>query len=704
MAQMLPFKKPPTSDVIVIDPRETDNDNEITASKITDEGTLEIETDDGGVVIDFNPQRFQAKEDGNFGSNLVDKIDPMELSRIGMELIQAIQSDDESRSQWLEDRARGIDLLGLKLERPSSDVSADGGGLVMSKVRDPILLEACIRFMANASAELLPAAGPVKVRNDGGESTDADKLAETLERDMNAYLTTTESSYYPDTKRMLLMTGFGGSGFKKVYHDPIKNRPVSVAIDAKDLIVSNNAIDLASASRVTHQLRMRKSVLKRMQILGVYRNIDLHTPTPTKSVVDQKMSDVTGVRENADRPEDNDYEIYECYCELDIEGLEHSDKKGDPTGLPLPYRVTIEKSSMQVLEITRNWSEEDDEFPVAKKVFVKYGYIEGFGFYGIGLLHILGNMATAITAGIREMLDAGMLANFPGFIYLQTAGGKQMTNNFRVPAGGGAAFQGNSQQKLQDQIMALPYKEAGPAMQQLVASLREVGQRVGGTAEVGVGEGRQNAPVGTTLALIEQATKVEGSVHKGLHQSQSEELRLFKDLFSEDPESLWRYNKKLTGQWDEAKLRQALQDHDLVPCADPNTPSHMHRLMKLQGLKTLQGANPQLYDAKAVDTAALEMMGFDNPAQFFAPPQAPAETPIDPNMAIIAAKTETEKMKIITTSKDKAADRESKLLIEKLKLAGNLAVHPTSQGIVSDTLGIPLGQPQTGLPPGPGVH
>ena len=708
MAQMLPFKRPP--DVIVIDPRETDNDNELNATQITDEGTLEIDTDDGGVVIDFNPQRFQAKEKGNFGSNLADEIDPMELSRIGMDLIQAIQSDNDSRAQWLEDRARGIDLLGLKLERPSSDVSADGGGLVMSKVRDPILLEACIRFMANASAELLPAAGPVKVRNDGMGSIAGDNLAETLERDMNAYLTTTEGSYYPDTKRMLLMTGFGGSGFKKVYHNPIKNRPVSEAIDAKDLIVSNNAIDLASASRITHSLRMKRSDVKRMQILGVYRNIDLHSPTPTTNVVDQKMQDLSGVKDASDRPEENDYEIYECYCELDVKGYEHSDKKGDPTGLPLPYRVTLEKSSMQVLEITRNWDEEDDEFPVAKKVFVKYGYIEGFGFYGIGLLHILGNIATAITASIREQLDAGMLANFPGFVYL-VGSNKQMTNNFRVPAGGGAPFQGNTSQKLQDQIMALPYKEAGPSLQALTNSLREVGQRVGGTAEVGVGEGAQNAPVGTTLALIEQATKVEGSVHKGLHQSQSEELRLFKALFEEDPESLWRHNKKLNGTWDEDKLRAALADRDLVPCADPNTPSHMHRLMKLQGLKTLQAAHPELYNAKAVDTVALQMMGFDNPDELFAPPAPPQQAPIDPNLALIAAKTQTENLKITTTSQDKAKDREAKLLIEKLKLAGNLAVHPASQGIVADTLGIPLGQsgganPPAGvsIPPGPGVH
>jgi hypothetical protein len=349
-----------SADVIVIDPNQDQEANDNQAQKITSDGTLEIETDDGGVVIDFNPQPFKPADEGSHFANLAMSISPFELSKIGSDLLMAIGSDDTSRNEWLEDRSRGIDLLGLKLKKPQSDVASSGSLEGMSTVRDPILLEACIRFMANASSELLPASGPVKVRNDGSGSLGNDELAETLERDMNAYLTTTEGSYYPDTKRMLLMTGFGGSGFKKVYHSPLKNRPVSESIDAKDLIVSNASVDLESASRVTHVIRMRPSDLKRMQILGVYRDIDLHPSTPSVGAVDQKMQETVGVRVATDRPEENDYEIYECYCELDISGYEHVGKDKKPSGLPVPYRVTLEKNSGEILEISRNYDEETE--------------------------------------------------------------------------------------------------------------------------------------------------------------------------------------------------------------------------------------------------------------------------------------------------------------------------------------------------------
>ena len=726
-----------------------EDDDSDPLSTTNNDGVVEIELPDGSVVIDLHPLAPRGNEQSKgHDENLAEKIDSAELARIAGDLYQGIDSDDRSRSQWLEARARGIDLLGLKLDDPKSDIAAGAPLEGMSTVRDPILLEACIRFMANASAELLPAAGPVKVRNDGPGTAGMDSLAETLQKDMNTYLTTTAADYYPDTKRMLFMTGFGGSGFKKVYHSPLKNRPVSEYVDAKDLIVSNAAVDLSSASRVTQVVRMKNSDMVRMQLLGVYRDVDMfQQPMGSPDAVQNKINTIQGIQpQTQSRPEDQDYELWECYCELDVRGHEHK-KDGKPTGLALPYRVTIDKNTQEILEIRRNWDEDDPEY-LPKKTFVEFSYIKAFGFYGIGLLHILGNIAVALTAGTREVLDAGMLANFPGFLYLQTAGTRQMTNHFRIPPGGGAPLQANGQMAIKDMVMPLPYKQPGAEFMTFLGAVRENGQRVGNMAEVAVGEGTANAPVGTTLALIEQQTKVEGAVHKGLYTSQSEELRMLKKCFQEDPEALWRHAKKTEGKWNAEKLIAALEEHDLQPQADPNTPSHMQRLMKALGIKQLVAGNPQMYDAKKVDMRVADMMGIDDIESLMLPP-APPQQPIPPpqvQVAMINAQAKQAQIAADSQNKDKALqaqvaiaqmkqpgqqpdpsqpeqpavdpklqvamiqaqtraadreaaavekerDRDTKLMVEKLKLVGNLVVHPENEDMAQyllNTEQIPL--------------
>lgn len=693
--QTEPIEEEP--DVIVVSESEGEDALD-TTPVLNDNGTIEISLPDGGVMIDLNPRRSAAEQrESSHDENLAEKLPEHVLSMIAGDLYDGIQADDRSRAEWIEQRDNGITLLGLRRESPKSGDSASGAPLDgMSTVRDPILLEAIIRFMSNASSELLPANGPVKVRNDGAGDGIGDELAETLEKDMNAYLTTTASEYYPDTKRMLLMTGFGGSGFKKVYHCPLRNRPVSDAIDAKDLIVSNAAVDLASAGRVTHQVRMSRSNMIRMKILGEYRDVELSDPVLTPNAVETTMAQVAGVRISAERPEDQNYELYESYCELDIEGYEHK-VNGEPTGLPLPYIVTMDKTSQEILSIRRNWPEQEegqeDDLPVANDVFVEYCYIRGFGLYGIGLLHVLGNIATALTATTREMIDAGMLANFPGFLYLQNASNKQMTNHFRVPPGGGAPIQSNGQQPIQDMVMPLPYKEPGPAFMQFMGALREIGQRVGNMAEIAVGEGKQNAPVGTTLALLDVATKVEGAVHKDLHVSQSKELRLLKELFRQDPEALWRNSKRKMGKWNADKLRAALENYELVPQADPNTPSHMHRLMKSMGLLQLEAAKPNLYNAKAVHERVLKMIGIDSPDELFAPPQAAQP---DPTVKLLEDKNQIDREKIASNDRNKELDRAINLAIEKLKVAARLAENPESQPIVEEAIRlipVPMSQP-----------
>ena len=496
----------------------------------------------------------------------------------------------------------------------------------MSKVRHPLLLEAVLRFQANARSELLPTDGPVKVREDNNNATlDSDTLANDLETDLNHYLTSTAREYYPDTDRMLLMLGFGGTAFKKVYFCPLRGRPVSESVDADDMIVNNSATDLSNAKRVTHRIMMRPSVVKRMQIIGAYKDVDLSTPKQVDLDATQREKKAQqGISAGQSNPDDRDREIYECYCELDVNGFEHK-HKGKETGLEIPYRVTIDVSSHEILSIVRNYDEDTEELPEARQNFVKYTFVPGMGFYDIGLLHILGNTTNAITAAQRELLDAGMYANFPGFLYADT-GARQNTNIFRVPPGGGALVKTGGM-PISQAVMPLPYKEPSQTLMALIENMAQTGMRIGGTAETAVGEGRADAPVGTTIALIDQATKVLNAVHKRMHASQAEEFALLVQCFKENPESFWQKNRKPARAWDQETFLRGVNQVDLVPQADPNTASQTQRLMKIMALKQIQASNPTLYDPIAIDTAALKAVGWSNPEQFMIPPEAQGSPP-----------------------------------------------------------------------------
>ena len=685
---------------------------------------VRIEHEDGSISISLDGRpvegQSEAEKAGEWFRNLVDEIDSGELIRIADDLIRGIEDDLESRREWVEDRAQGIKLLGLKVEIPGLQGASDGAPVEgMSRVRHPLLLEAVLRFQANARSELLPTDGPVKVRNDSVSSTiEQDRMSDALEKDLNHYLTAVAKEYYPDTDRMLLMLGFGGTAFKKIYFCPIRNRPVSESVDADNLIVNNAATDLSNAKRITHRVYMRPSTVKRMQILGVYRDIDLMTPKAVDpDPAQREKAAQQGVTLDQDNPEDRDREIYECYCELDIRGFEHK-WKGKETGLEIPYRVTIDASSREILSIARNYDESDDELPQARQNFVKYTFVPGMGFYDIGLLHILGNTTNAVTAAWREMLDAGMFANFPGFLMADT-GARQNTNIFRVPPGGGALVKTGGM-PISQAIMPLPYKEPGAALMNLVQNMAETGQRVGGTSELQVGEGRADAPVGTTLAMIEQATKVLNSVHKRLHSAQAEEFALLVRCFREHPESFWQRCKRPTIEWNEQTFVQALNDCELVPQADPNTSSHTQRIMKVMALKQLQAANPSMYDPIAIDTAALKAIGWSNPEQFLAPASAQANPP--PELLQAQARVQSDAARAQATTMDaqtraqaamhkqqldqaklqidamraqgqlakdekeigsRAADRASRERMNLIDLAQNLAVHPYSADLVA---------------------
>ena len=593
---------------------------------------LRIEHPDGTISVSLNGEPIEKankKTQEGWFANLADDIEEQELSRIVDDLTRGIANDLSSREEWIQERAQGIKLLGLKIELPGLQGTPDGAPVEgMSKVRHPLLLEAVLRFQANARSELLPTDGPVKIRDDSTHgSPDRDTMADALEKDMNHYLTAVAKEYYPDTDKMLLLLGFGGTAFKKVYYCPLRNRPVSESIDADDLIVNNSATDLDGARRITHRIYMRPSVVKRMQIIGAYRDIELNdAKAPTLDAVQMEKNAQQGIAQETMHTDDRDREIYECYCELNVKGYEHK-MDGAETGLEVPYRVTIDVSSKQVLSIVRNYDEDTEDLPEARKNFVKYTFVPGFGFYDIGLLHILGNTTNAVTAAWRELLDAGMYANFPGFLYAKQSG-RQNSNIFRVPPGGGAQIDTGGM-PINQAIMPLPYKEPSAALAGLVESMAEYGQRLGGTSEAAVGEGRSDAPVGTTIALIEQSVKVLNSVHKRMHASQADEFQLLANCFKENPESFWQRNRRPNIPWDEQQFLQALEDFDMVPQADPNTSSSSQRIMKVAALVQMATQDPSGFNLPEVRKEALSAVGWESPDRFLAPQVPPQPNPVD---------------------------------------------------------------------------
>ena len=647
------------------------------------------EMEDGSIVVDLSPSQSTQDKDEGHDANLVDEV--ADLGGIATQLLDAIENDLQSRAEWLATRSRGMDLLALKLEEAKGDVGNTSAPVEgMSVVRHPLLLEAVLMAWSNARGELLPASGPVKVVDEGQRSSESDLLAVALEKDFNYYLTKKAKEYYPDTDRLLLMTVFGGSGFKKVYMDPMRRRPVSESVDAEDLIVNNAATDLRNAGRVTHRIRMRPAVMKRMKILGVYRDVSLIQPNPEYDTVERKEAQVEGIDLNNHALEDKEHTLYEVYCELDLDQFAPEHFKGK--GLPLPYRVTIDKDSREILEIRRNWRE-DDEDCEPKTTFVHYPYIRGFGLYGWGLLHLLGNSTAALTAAWREALDAGMFANFPGFLVSKLAA-RQQTNEMRVPAGAGITVDTQGR-PITDVVMPLPYKDVSQGLLGIMDRVKDAASRVASVTEIKVGEGKAEAPVGTTIALLEQASKIESAIHKNLHQAQSEEFELLADLFRDDPESFWRGNRRTPTKWSQEMFLRALNTYGICPVADPNVPSHVHRIMKAMALKQLQGANPDLYDARAVDAQILKVVGWDNPESLFAPPQPPAAPPEDPTMVAIRVQAETKMEELNTRTKLKIADLQDKDKERSLErelamvdLAKTLATKPEQAPVLNKAMNV----------------
>lgn len=635
------------------------------APRAADAEWQEIPTDDGGVVIRMGgPELLEDDEDedeegydAEFYENLADGMEEADLSLVAEELLEGIETDIQSNAVWMGNYQRGMSILGIEQKQPRSEATGEG----VSQVDHPLLLEATVMYQCNASAELLPAAGPVKLDNGGQETAITDEDAQQLERDMNEYLTVHRPEYYPDTERMIFQQGFGGMGFKKIFHCPLRRAPVSDSIQPGDLIVTNTATSLENAARKTHRIRMRPALMKRMQYVGAYRDVELQTPTDNVTGIEQKTANIQGIKPTTDRQQDTDHTVYECSCEVDMPGDRHMER-GKATGLPRPYIVTIERDSRQILEIRRNWVDGDDLFTERRR-FVAYQFVPMFGFYATGLLGILGNTTSALTAGWRIMIDAGMFGNFPGGMYARQ-GDRQLDNNFRAAPGEFVPVDISGSDDIYKVIMPYPYKEPGPATQQLFKDVGETGQRVGGTANIPVAEGRADAPVGTTLAALEQVSKMVSAVHRRSHQAQSVEFQILLELIREKPEDFIKYFER-EGFWTVERLNRALENYSLIPRADPNTPTQMHRIIKMMALKQLQQLSPDMYDGKKVDERILRVLGVDDPQELFAPPAAPGALPPDPTLAVAGIVRETEMAK--TASKERIETQKGQLKLVELK-------------------------------------
>jgi chaperonin GroES len=487
------------------------------------EPDIEIEIEDpeevnikmGGLEIEIEP----AKEtDEDFNANLAEHIDDSELASLVEELISDFDEDIASRKDWIQTYVDGLELLGLKIEERAEPWEGACG------VFHPLLSEALVKFQAETMMSTFPASGPVKTQIIGKETPEKKDAAQRVQEDMNYQLMDVMKEYRPEHERMLWGLGLSGNAFKKVYFDPSLDRQVSVFIPAEDIVVPYGASDLESAERVTHVMRKTENELRRLQVSGFYRDIDIGTPNNTLDEIEKKIAEKLGFRASTDTR----YKILEMHVEIDLVGYEHRDENNELTGIALPYVVTVEKGSNQVLAIRRNWEPDDDTY-AKRQHFVHYGYVPGFGFYYFGLIHLVGAFAKSGTSIIRQLVDAGTLANLPGGF---KARGLRVKGDDTPIAPGEFRDVDVPSGSIKDNLMALPYKEPSQTLFQLFQTIIEEGRRFANTADLQISDMSAQAPVGTTLAILERTLKTMSAVQARVHYSMKQELGLLKQIIA----------------------------------------------------------------------------------------------------------------------------------------------------------------------------
>lgn len=533
--------------------------------------------DDGGVTVRTVAEK---RKPSGFGENLAES-ERVRLADIADDILRGVESDIQGRTEFTSNVTRGMDLLGLTIENQEH---TKGQKRKTATSKDTTLLESVVKAQSQARGELLPASGPAKVVTVAEAGEVEDTRAADFEADFNLALTKGMPEYVPDLDRGLFGFFFGGNMFRYGYIDPLKKRPMVETVGVEDLIVSQEATSLDTATRWTMRVpAMAPKEVRRRQLYGIWRECDLGVPMPDTDAAQQKKDQIAGTTGQSMRPQDQPFVIYQTVTDLDPEmyGL---GSEGAPEGLPLPYRVTVEKHSRQVLRIERFWREGDTKFN-RKRRCVHYGMVPGFGFLAYGFLHLQGNQVNTLTAIIRLLIDAMMFGNFPGG--MKAKGVRTETNE--IDPGPGEWVEVGVPANMDDirkAIMALPYKDVSAVSIQLYELIQQATARVGAAAMLEVGEGRANVPVGTIMAMLEEKSVVMSAVHKRLHEAMSQELSMIRELFAECPETLAQVLDNPRRQWAAA---EEFMDLDLVPASDPNVPSNVHRMMLATALATLAG-------------------------------------------------------------------------------------------------------------------
>ena len=587
---------------------------------------IEIEIEDPESVSiglgDIEITLEKDEEEDEFSENLAEEMATDELESLASDLLSDFQDDIDSRKDWMKTYVDGLELLGMKIEERSEPWEGACG------VYHPLLSEALVKFQAETIMETFPASGPVKTKIIGKETPKKRDAAERVRDDMNYQLTEVMTEYRPEHERMLWGLGLAGNAFKKVYYDPSLGRQVSLFVPAEDVVVPYGASNLESAPRVTHVMRKTKNELRRLMVAGFYRDIDLPEPENSLDDIEKSIAEKMGFRATTD----DRYKILEMQVYLDLPGYEDTDDKGNKTEIGLPYIVTIEKTSQEVLSIRRNWRPEDETYQ-KRNHFVHYPYIPGFGFYAFGLIHLIGAFAKSGTSIIRQLVDAGTLSNLPGG--LKTKGMRVKGDDTPI-APGEFRDVDVAAGTIRDNILPLPYKEPSQVLLGLMNQIVEEGRRFAAAADLKIADMSANSPVGTTLAILERTLKVMSAVQARIHYAMKQELKLLKDIIRDyTPDS---YNYMPVEGTPRAK-KSDYDDVDVIPVSDPNSATMAQKVVQYQAVMQMAAANPQIYDMVELNRQMLEVLGIKNVGKLV--PSAEDQKPKDPvseNMAILNMK------------------------------------------------------------------
>ena len=542
-----------------------------------------FEFDDGSAVVGDYDDGMEPLPDVGFDGNLADVIDSSVLGRIASDLVGYIDDDLSSRQDWEDTYKQGLEFLGMKTEERTEPFEGSSG------VIHPLLAESVTQFQAQAYRELLPANGPVRTQVIGEQNEMLVKQAERVKNYMNYQITYEMEEYDPELDQMLFYLPVIGSTFKKVYRDPLKQRAVSNFIHAEDLIVPYGATDLLSSPRITHRITMDSNEVRKLQLAGFYSDIDIPTDGTSDDTMDEVQESIDDIQGIHPSNSSTDLTLYEVHTDLDLEGFEDIGVDGEPTGLKLPYIVTILEDTNEILSVRRNYKE-DDMMKRAQKYFVHYKFLPGLGFYGLGLTHMIGGLAMASTSILRQLIDAGTLANLPAGFKARGARIRDEDSPIQPGEFRDIDVVGNT---LQASLMPLPFKEPSATLYNLLGTLVDAGRRFASMADMKVGEMSGETPVGTTMAIMERGTKVMSAIHKRLHYSQKMEFKLLSKVFAQDIEP---YPYMVSQQFGpEIKAQDFDQRVDVLPVSDPNIFSMSQRIALAQSELQLVQSNPEIH-------------------------------------------------------------------------------------------------------------